>query len=148
MFDLDAGAMASVGNVRVGLAARNLRQPEFRAGGADPTARQAGRGVAFYVPRSPPAGVYGPFSLAFDADLTTTATALGDQRQAAVGSEQWWGSGRVGTRLGVHWSTLGAAQPAIIRRILTVKLPRSAFAEGHVTKGEEIRDSGWGLGLE
>lgn len=29
VFDLDAGAMVSVGNLRIGLMARNLRQPEF-----------------------------------------------------------------------------------------------------------------------
>jgi hypothetical protein len=148
VFDLDAGAMMSIGDVRVGLTARNLRQPTFFVPGqAGQTAltRQARIGGA-YAPRSLPSGVYGPLSVAFDADLTKTPTPFGDRRRAAVGSEQWWGSGRVGTRAGLQWSTLGASQPAISGG-LTVKLSSLAFVEGHVTKGRISRDSDWGLGL-
>jgi hypothetical protein len=136
--DLDLGAMASIGNVRVGVTARNLRE-------SVDIQRQVRLGAAL-VPRARPSGVLGPFSAAFDVDLTRTATVYGDQRQAAVGSEQWWAQGAVGTRLGLHWNTLGAAKPAVAGG-LTVKLPRSLFAEGHVTKGRKDRDSDWGLGV-
>jgi hypothetical protein len=136
-FDLDAGAVASVGDIRVGFAARNLRE------GLD-TVRQVRAGVAL-APRSRPEGVYGPFSVAFDADLTRTPAPDGDQRQAAVGSEQWWARGVVGTRLGVHWSTLNGREPAISGG-LSVRLPRSLFFDGHVTRGTRARDSGWGVG--
>src|SRR6185295_15830190 len=81
-FDLDLGAMASMGDVRVGVTGRNLRRRLD-------IQRQAMMGVAF-VPRSLPSGVLGPFSAAFDVDLTRTATVFGDRREAAVGSEQWW----------------------------------------------------------
>jgi hypothetical protein len=137
-FDLDAGAIASFGEVRAGIAARNLRE------GLD-SVRQVRAGLAL-APRSLPAGVYGPFSVAFDADLTRTPTPLGDQRQAAVGSEQWWAGGELGTRFGVHWSTLGEAEPAISWG-LSVKLPRSLMFEGHVTTSKRTSDSGWGLGV-
>jgi hypothetical protein len=136
-FDLDAGATASVGDFRMAFTARNLRQ------GLD-AVRQVRAGVAL-APRSRPEGVYGPFSVAFDADLTRTPTANGDQRQAALGSEQWWAKGTVGTRLGVHWSTINDLEPAISGGV-SLKLPRSVFFEGHVTKGRKARDSGWGVG--
>ena len=137
-FDLDLGTMASMGNVRVGVTTRNLRK------GLD-TQRQVRLGAAF-VPRSLPTGVLGPFSVSFDADLTRTATVDGDQRQMAAGVERWWAQGRLGTRVGLHWNTIGAGESAIAGG-LTVKLPRSIFAEGHVTKGQKTHDSDWGVGL-
>jgi hypothetical protein len=137
-FDLDLGTMASVGDVRVGVTARNLRK------GID-TERQVRLGAAF-VPRSRPTGVLGPFSAAFDIDLTRTATIFGDERQAAIGSEQWWAKGLVGTRFGVHWNTIRGGEKAVAGGF-TVKLPRSLFAEGHVTKSQQDRESDWGGGL-
>jgi hypothetical protein len=137
-FDLDAGALASVGEVRVGFAARNLRR------GLD-TVRQVRAGVAL-APRSLSAGVYGPFSVAFDADLTRTPTPTGDERQAAIGSEQWWAQGAIGTRLGVHWSTLSHRDPAVSGG-LSLKCPHSLFFDGHVTKSKRARDSGWGVAV-
>ena len=137
-FDLDLGTMASMGDVRVGVTARNLRK------GVD-TQRQVRLGAAF-VPRSLPTGVLGPFSAAFDVDLTRTATIFGDERQVAIGSEQWWAKGAVGTRLGLHWNTISGGQKAVAGGF-TVKLPHSLFAEGHVTKSQLDRDSDWGAGL-
>lgn len=136
--DLDVGTMASIRNVRVGLTARNLRA-------SLDTQRQVRLGAAL-VPRALPRGVMGPFSAAFDVDLTRTATVDGDERQAAVGSEQWWAAGALGTRLGLNWNTLGAARPAVAGGV-TVRLPHSVYAEGHVTKGRRERDSGWGFGM-
>jgi hypothetical protein len=137
-FDLDAGVMASRGAVRLGFVARNLRE------GLD-TVRQARVGVAL-APRALPAGVYGPFSVAFDLDLTRISTPNGGQRQAAIGSEQWWAKGAVGTRLGVHWSTLNDRNPALSGG-LSVRLPRSLFLEGHVTKRMKAGDSAWGAAV-
>ena len=84
--------------------------------------------------------------LAFDADLTRTASIIGDQRQVAIGSEQWWLKGAVGTRFGLHWNSITAGQKTVAGGI-TVKLPRSLFAEGHVTKSQVDEDSDWGAGL-
>lgn len=147
-FDLDAGLMVAAGSVRAGLVARNLREPEFEvAGQSDPLTleRQVRVGVA-YVPRSAPTGVNGPFSVAFDADLTTIGTPDGETRRAAVGSEQWW-KRWLATRFGVQWSTLPGAAERAFSGGLTVRLPHSLYAEGHVTKGDDSRESGWGVGL-
>jgi len=136
-FDLDLGTMVSVGDVRMGVTARNLRE------GLD-IERQARLGVAF-VPRSLPTGVQGPFSASFDADLTKTETVDGPQRGMAAGSEQWWLKGAFGTRFGLHWNAVHAGEAAIAGG-LTVKLPHSLFVEGHMTKGQKSRDSDWGIG--
>jgi hypothetical protein len=146
-FDVDAGAMLSVGNVRVGMAAHNLRQAEFEVGGGSDHVsmnRQVRVGLAL-VPRALPRGVYGPFSVAFDADLTRTTSMSGERREAALGAEWWWGRGTVGTRTGVRWSTLHEAKAAISGG-LTVRLHHSLFAEGHVTKASDSDISAWGIG--
>src|SRR5688572_1952401 len=89
--DLDAGAMVSVWDMRLGVTARNLRSPDFPAqGGTVRMSRQVRVGAAL-VPRALPTGVHGPFSLAIDADLTTTPDARGDRRRAAAGGEYWLG---------------------------------------------------------
>jgi len=134
-FDLDLGAMGALGDLRMGMTARNLRHGL----GSE---RQVRAGVAF-APRSLPTGAYGPFSIAFDADLSRTATPAGDTREAAVGSEQWWVKGVLGTRAGVHWSTLNEAEP-VVSGGLTVRIWRRLFVEGHMTKGNASRDSSWG----
>jgi hypothetical protein len=135
-FDLDIGAIASIGNVRLGVIARNLAESVG-------TRRQATLGVAL-VPRAL-GGLMRPFSVALDVDTMRIPTVYGDLRQAAVGSEQWWLKGVLASRLGLRWNTLGAAKPAVAGG-LTVKLPHSLFVEGHVTKGQDDRGSDWGLG--
>jgi hypothetical protein len=136
--DVDAGGMASMGWLRVGLAARNLRE-------ALGTQRQFRVGTAV-APRSLPTGVLGPFTVAADVDLTRSAGASGEWRHAAIGSEQWWIKGAFGTRLGVQWNTLGDANPALAAGV-TVRLPWSAFVEGHLTKGDQAVDQTWGIGI-
>src|SRR5204863_9638075 len=108
------------------------------------TQRQVRAGIAL-VPRALPTGVLGPFSVAADLDVLRTATVYGDRREAAIGSEQWWMHGAFGTRLGLHWNTVGAAKPAVGGG-LTVKLPHSIYAEGHVTKDGAGQESNWGIG--
>ncbi len=153
-FDLDAGVMVSAWDVRFGLTARNLREPEFEAGSATEDPSGFGRTVkaqrqfrvgAALVPRSLPAGVHGPFSLAIDADLTTTPGPFGDRRGAAVGGEYWLREGMVGVRGGVRWSTLGDLSRALSGGI-TVKLPRSIYAEGQVTKADDADEKQWSVG--
>ena len=85
--DFDAGAMWSAGNLRLGVVGRNLTQPEFeRWTGTVALKRQVRIGAAL-TPRSLPTGVHGPFSLAFDADLTTTPSRGGRPPDGC----RWWG---------------------------------------------------------
>lgn len=144
--DFDAGAVVSAGSMRVGITGRNLRRPEFEGPtGPVAMARQVRVGAAL-VPRSLPAGLYGPFSLAFDADLTKTPGVSGDLRMAAVGGEYWLARGLVGARAGLRWSTLDNENRAVSGG-LTVRLPRSVFAEGQVTKPQDDGDAEWSVAV-
>jgi hypothetical protein len=147
--DIDAGAIVSAGWVRAGLSARNLRQPEFLTD-LDPASlkRQVRVGVAL-APRSVSRGVHGPFSLAFDIDLTRTLGVLPASREAAVGGEYWVGEGRVGVRGGVRWNTLEEPNPALSGGVsvkLPGNLPYPLIAEGHMTKWTESGEREWGFG--
>ena len=144
-FDLDAGAMVSAWDLRFGLTARNLMEPEFESdAGIVRMTRQFRVGAAL-APRALPTGVHGPFTLAIDADLTTTPDVRGDRRTAAAGGEYWLAKGFVGIRAGVRWSTLGSSSRALSGGI-TVRLPRSIHAEGQMTKDNESNQSEWTVG--
>jgi hypothetical protein len=143
--DLDAGAMVSAWDVRFGLTARNLREPEFETEGGKARMRRQFRVGAALAPRSLPTGVHGPFSLAIDADLTTTPDARGDRRTVAAGGEYWLKRGLVGARTGVRWSTLGDSRRAFSGG-LTVRLPGSVHVEGQVTKHNESDANEWTVG--
>jgi hypothetical protein len=144
--DFDAGAMVSAGSVRVGLTARNLRQAKFEAGlDASVMERQVRVGAA-WVPRSLPTGIHGPYSLAFDADVTASENLAGPVRIAALGGEYWFLQGRFGARAGFQWSTRGDANGAVSGG-LTLKLPRSIFVEGQLTKASDASpESTWTVG--
>ena len=144
--DFDAGAIVSAWDVRFGLTARNLRAPEFESGGAMVRMHRQVRVGAALAPRALPTGVHGPFSLAIDADLTTTPDVVsGDWRSVAAGGEYWLAKGLVGARGGVRWSTLGDSRRAFSGG-LTVRLPRSVHVEGQVTKTNESDDIDWTIG--
>ncbi|MEO5740571.1 MAG: conjugal transfer protein TraF [Vicinamibacterales bacterium] len=143
--DFDAGAMVSAWDMRFGLAARNLREPEFQLeSGVMRLHRQLRVGAAL-VPRALPTGAHGPFSLAIDADLTTTPGIGGDRRSAAAGGEYWLAKGLIGVRAGVRWSTLGDSTKAVSGG-LTVRLPRSVHVEGQMTKEDETGEHEWNIG--
>jgi hypothetical protein len=144
-FDLDAGAMMTAWDLRFGLTARNLRQPEFETEGGMVRMNRQFRVGAALAPRSLPTGVHGPFTLAIDADLTTTADAIGDRRTAAAGGEYWLAKGRVGVRAGVTWSTLGDLAQAYSGGF-TVKLPRSLHIDGQMTKVDKGQKNEWNVG--
>ena len=143
--DFDAGAMVSAWDVRLGVTARNLRSPEIQAeGGRVRMTRQVRVGAAL-APRALPTGVHGPFTLAIDADLTTTPDVRGDLRTVATGGEYWLKQGLVGVRGGVRWSTLGDSRRAVSGGV-SARLPRSVHVEGQVTKRNESDEKEWSIG--
>jgi hypothetical protein len=144
--DLDAGAMVSAWDVRFGVTARNLREPEFEGGAGMVKMRRQFRVGAALTPRALPTGVHGPFTLAIDADLTRTPDLVaGDRRTMAAGGEYWMAKGLVGARGGVRWSTLGNSRRAFSGGF-TVRLPRSVHAEAQVTKHNDKDDVEWTIG--
>jgi hypothetical protein len=140
--DLDLGVMAVLGRTRLGLAIKNLREPVFGAGadtvelpmqarlGASVTAGARGRGDAL--------------TLAFDADLTRTPTALGDQRRVAAGAEAWMARRRLGLRGGVNANTVGAARFSASGGV-SIAVHTGFYVDGQASWPSGEGRGGWGL---
>lgn len=136
-FDLDAGMMVSLGNVRLGMVGRNLREPAFGlpAGPAEAVFERHFRvGVA----------VLGPVVASADFDLTRSAGPSGDYRNIAAGVERWSTDGRLGIRAGFRANTVEGAR-AVATAGLSYAVRNSILIEGQVTKGGSRADQGWAL---
>jgi hypothetical protein len=140
---LDIGVMASLGNVRLGLSMKNLREPSFGEGADEIELRRRARaGVAFLMGRSGPISL----TLAFDADLTKGVTPLGEVRYAAGGAEAWLFSRRVGLRGGVSVDTVGELTTSTSAGA-SIGLGRGFYAQGAATFGSDEAREGWSLGV-
>ena len=148
--DADVGLMAGGGPVRVGLTIRNLRRPSFETPSGERLglARQARVGVAWTPGGDAAVNIADPrgLILALDADLTRTATAVGERRQIAFGAERWWLGRRLGLRAGARASTIGAARPVAAAGV-SVSVRRGVFLEAAGTRGHRDGDRGWIIGL-
>lgn len=139
--DLDLGAMATFGHVRLGLTVRNVTEPSFDAGALEPLTlkRQARVGLAVLSVRN---GAGQGLTAAADADLTTTSTAVGDVRHVAGGVEAWLGKGRLGVRAGASANTVGSARPAASGGV-SVALTRALHVNASKTLGRDDSLAGW-----
>lgn len=143
-YDLDAGAMAMFGPVRVGLALKNLRTPEFSQGDEGLELRlQARTGVSYRVGSAGRAEV----TTAADADLTTTPTAVGDERRVAAGVEAWLGSRVVGFRAGVGVNIIGENRQRSGSVGVSLALQDGLYADAQLTRGSDEARNGWGFAL-
>ncbi|HWF84574.1 MAG TPA: conjugal transfer protein TraF [Vicinamibacterales bacterium] len=142
--DLDLGAMATFGHFRAGATVRNVRAPEFGTGDDRMAlARQARAGIAV-VGRSP--GLINQIALAFDADLTKTMTAVGEERHVAGGIEAFTLKSHLGLRAGLSGNTIGAARVSpSVGASLGVR--SSVYLEGQLTGGNDQARHGWGIDL-
>jgi hypothetical protein len=84
-------------------------------------------------------------NIVLDADLTTTATAAGDQRHLAGGVELW-AHRRLGVRGGFTVNTVGDLRPTFSAGVSAAVRP-SLFLEAAATHGDgaAARNS-WGIG--
>ena len=141
--DLDAGAMAALGRVRLGVAVKNLRTPEFSEGDQRiELARQVRAGAS--VKAGPPNRA--EITVAVDADLTTTPTAVGDERHLATGVEAWLANRSVGLRAGVGVNTIGESRRSGSVGA-SVGLRGGIYLDGQVTRGSDQARNGWGFAL-
>ncbi|MBM3777669.1 MAG: hypothetical protein FJW23_05425 [Acidimicrobiia bacterium] len=141
-FDLDVGALAVAGPVRLGLLVRNLTTPEFGEGAAVvELPRQVRLGFAFS------AGEIGgpPLVVSMDVDATRVAAADGERRGVAFGAEHWLFGTRVGVRGGLRLNTVGREERVVAGGV-SVALTSSLLVETYGTRGREDDDRGWGLG--
>ena len=134
-FDLDAGVLAAIGAVRVGLAARNLRAPELAGVLLD---RQIRVGVAFDAEA---AGSV-PAMLSLDVDLRAYEGADGRRRAIALGAERWLGGRRLGVRGGGRINTEGGRGKAMTAGMSAAVRP-GLFVDVHGAAGSR-GERGWG----
>jgi len=142
--DVDLGALLRLSRVRVGVAARNLAAPEYRA--EDGLVWRVDRAVRVGVAVVGDADRAGRqvWTVACDADLTRERTPIGDRRELAVGVERWIHSRRVGLRGGLHVSTVDDARPAAAGGA-SVMLSGGLWVEGQAFGGADRASRGWGL---
>lgn len=139
--DVDVGAMANFGHVRLGLTVRNMFKPSFGDAGADrlTLGRQVRVGLAVL---SVPNGSLKGVTVAADADLTTTTTAVGEVRHVATGVEAWLAKGRLGVRAGASANTVGESRPAVSTGV-SVALTRAFHVNASRTMGRDESVTGW-----
>ena len=136
--DLDLGAMARFGLVRVGLSVRNVREPTLGSGpNAVTLERQARVGLSM-IGRS--RGAINALALAVDADVTTNETASGQSRRVAGGFEAWTMKRRVAIRAGVGGAAVGLSKPSVSGG-LSLALRTGVYVEGAITETEGVRSS-------
>jgi hypothetical protein len=139
--DIDLGAMVKVGSVRFGVSAKNLYAPGLTADGTPVDwNRQVRVGTAYAPPQRGTVSVIA----AFDADLTTTHTAAGDERHIAGGVELR--ARRFGVRGGMSGNTIAAARPSFSAGA-SLGFSRGLFVDGQMTRGDDDAKKGWGIAL-
>ncbi|HKT80532.1 MAG TPA: conjugal transfer protein TraF [Vicinamibacterales bacterium] len=103
--DIDIGAMAAFGKVRIGATLKHAKAASFGEGEDKvELPRQARAGVAYFL-SSP--GLVDAITFSADADLMATDTVRGEVRRIAGGAEAWLGGRRFGLRTGVNFDTIG-----------------------------------------
>jgi hypothetical protein len=139
--DIDLGAMALLGRLRIGFTMKHVLKPEFDSTiGPIVLDRQSRIGAAFRT--GAPAGV--ALTVAFDADLTRTPTRFGDVRHMAIGAEgvlrRW-----LGVRGGYSTNTIGDARPSWSGGL---SLGASGFfVDAALTFGSDTSKEGWNVGV-
>jgi hypothetical protein len=142
--DLDVGAMARLGVVRLGILMRDVSEPTF--GTPSDTLvlqRRARAGAAVLAPSQ---GRFQLVTLAVDADLTTATVDGRDERDVSAGAEAWLRGGRIGVRGGAGKNTVGAGG-SFGAFGLSVAPYSGVFVEGSITRGESGRRDRWGIDL-
>jgi hypothetical protein len=140
-FDLDIGALAIAGPVRLGVLVRNTLAPSF-ASGTFTLPRQSRLGVALSAEQ-----VGGPpLIVSFDADLHAYEVAGRSRRVIAVGAEQWLAGKRLGLRAGARFNQVGRGERALTAGA-SVAVRSGSYFEAHVVGGGSPEERGWGTGV-
>ena len=142
--DIDVGAMLSAGHLRFGASVKHLTKPEFGNGDRRVVLdRQARAGVAIIT------GAHSTLSsliVAFDGDLTKTATATGDVQHLAGGVEGWFYKRRIGLRGGLSHSIEG---PSVTSKSggISLAVKSSTYLDGALVTGSDESLKGWSLAI-
>lgn len=146
-FDLDLGALATAGILRLGIVAKNVREPEFTAAEGQPPLRlqRLVRIGAAVAPELSGQGLIDQITVAVDGDLTRSITVFGERRRLAAGAEAWLLNRRLGIRGGIRINTLGQRLP-VGTAGLSVAVHSGVYLEGEISRGEDKAVQGWGAG--
>ena len=140
-FDVDLGVMVGAETVRVGLVARNLRQPSFETpdGGTFDLDRHVRAGVSV----RPVAGLL----VSADVDLHSRTDAIdGRRRNVALGAEHWFGQW-LGVRGGVR-ANLEAEDPRVVRAAgVSLAVASGVYLDGQITTSRDAAERGWGVAV-
>ena len=140
--DVDVGALASGGRVRLGIVARNLSSPTFddgRENGDEIELRRHVRIGAAWGNRWPSNATV---VVAVDADLTRVPYPQGDRRDVAAGLERWFRGQTVAVRGGLRTSTYADARP-IASAGASLAVRAGTYVDVYVASGD--RDRRWGI---
>ena len=122
---------------------KNVNEPTFGDGIDRARSERQARAGAALVGRG--AARSDQLTVAVDADLTTTATRLGDERHVAGGGEVWMAQRRLGLRGGAAQNTIGDSRTRRAPGSASVTTAAS-YVDGAVTGGSD-RDDRMELGL-
>jgi hypothetical protein len=143
--DLDVGALAVVGPLRLGVSAKHVGRPGFGGGASRlELGRQARVGLAWVVGQP---GAATQLTAAIDADLTRTPTAFGDARHAAAGLEASMPRSRLALRGGVSTNTAGQGGISTSAGVSLRLTKEAVYIDGATTFGTDRSRSGWAVGL-
>jgi hypothetical protein len=142
--DLDIGALATFGIVRLGASMKNVRTPSF--GPDDDVEELQRRGRAGIAVVLKPARVLDQISFAADMDLTESSSVTGDAKYLAGGAEAWLFGRRVGLRGGVSKNRIGSRLRSPSGGVSLAFRPGS-YLEGQYTAGSDESRRGWGFDL-
>lgn len=142
-FDMDAGVMADIKRVKLGLTARNLFEPEFdtpEPGTRLELERLFRAGVAVRATED--------LIVSLDADLTrSTDLASGERRSLAAGAEQRFWQRRAAVRGGFRVSTTGETRP-VLTAGGSIALRSGLYVDGYAAFGlDETERDAFGVGL-
>ena len=140
---VDLGAMADMGQMRLGLTVRNVTEPSFGKEGVDRLTLKRQARVGFAVLTVPQGGQRG-LTVAADADITTTDTAVGEVRHVASGVEGWLAKGRLGLRAGASANTVGERRPSVSGGV-SVRLTPAFRWNASATTGRDESVTGWSM---
>jgi hypothetical protein len=141
--DLDLGALAALGFVRLGIVMRDVSEPEFGEVNPLQLQRRARGGVAITTKSR---GKVDQLTIAADADLTRTTVEGRDERDVSVGGEAWVLGRRVGVRGGAGMNT--APNGGSFGAVGVSVAPYSrVFVDASVSRGESGARDRWGIDL-
>lgn len=141
--DLDVGVMLNTGQLRLGLVARNLRQPNFAPDGVDDPDARLDRQVRLGAAWGASWPGNSPLVVSFDADLTRTPAIDGERRDIAAGAEAWLFQRWLGVRGGWRGSTVGERRP-VGTAGLSVAVTHGIYVDAYLGRGDHERT--WSVG--